>query len=149
MREGNFELNGKPMSALRMAGLSFPAFSGTGRFINGRTSACHVGFGPIPPGAYYIFDRQSGGWERLIPDVFDKRSRWFALYAIDGKIDDETYCDRVKRGLFRLHYGTVSAGCITVKDFMDYEHLRMMLKETEPVAVPGSDLEAYGRLVVR
>lgn len=27
----------------------------------------------------------------------------FALCAADGKIDDETFCNKVKRGSFRLH----------------------------------------------
>ncbi len=71
MHECSFELNDKPMSAFRM--------------------------GLIPPGIDYIFDRPSGGLLGPLQDLFNDHSYWFALYAIDGKIDDETYCNKVKR----------------------------------------------------
>jgi len=103
MIDCTFELNGKPMSAFKCGATSFPAFSGLGEHVNRRTSACILNAGPIPPGAYYIFDRQSGGLLGPLRDLFTGRDIWFALYAIDNEIDDETYCKQVKRGLFRLH----------------------------------------------
>jgi hypothetical protein len=148
MYKCSFELNNKPMSAFKIGSLSFAAFSGRGRHINRRISACHVGFGPIPPGTYYIFDRQSGGLFGALYDMFSERSDWFSLYAIDGKIDDETYCNKVKRGLFRLHPGSASQGCITIKDSRDYQHLRAILKRSAPMEIPGSTLLAYGKVLV-
>ncbi|MCE2745648.1 MAG: DUF2778 domain-containing protein [Burkholderiales bacterium] len=148
MYECSFELNDKPMSAFKMGAISFPAFSGRGDHVNRRVSACHVGVGPIPPGTYYIFDRQSGGLLGAFYDMFSGRDDWFSLYAADGKIDDETYCNNVKRGLFRLHPGSASEGCITIEKMSDYQRLRAILRGVKPVAVPGSTLLAYGKVVV-
>lgn len=151
MYECSFKLNNKPMSAFKMGALSFPAFSGLGSHVNRIVSACMLGVGPIPPGTYYIFDRQSGGLLGLLPSIFDKHSNWFALHAIDGKIDDETFCNQAKRGRFRLHPKGpqgISQGCITIEDSRDYQRLREILKEATPVAVPGSTLQAYGKVIV-
>ena len=85
-------------------------------------------------------------------EIFNERSEWFALYAIDGKIDDETYCNKVKRGLFRLHPKGdlgISEGCITIESRKDYQKLRAILKSVTPVTIPGSPLKAYGTVVVR
>ena len=152
MIDCTFALNNKPMSIFRCGATSFPAFSGLREHANRRTSACHTGAGPIPPGTYYIFDRQSGGLIGPLRDLFNDHSNWFALYAIDGKIDDETYCNQVKRGNFRLHpkgAEGISLGCITTESRTDYQFLRQILKKTAPVAVPGSTLKAYGKVVVR
>ena len=152
MRNCTFELNGKPMSTFKCGVSSFPAFSGIGKHINRRFSACITNKGPIPPGTYYIFDRQSGGLLGAFYDMFNDRSNWFALHAIDGKIDDETYCKEVKRGAFRLHpKGDVgiSRGCITIESRTDYQFLRTVLRNSPPQAVPGSTLKAYGKVVVR
>ena len=152
MYECNFELNSKPMSAFKIkGGPSFPAFSGLDSHTNRIVSACMPGVGPIPPGTYYIFDRQSGGLIGLLPSIFDDHSNWFALHAIDGKIDDETFCNQVKRGRFRLHPKGprgISQGCITVESSRDYTHLREILKRTAPMEVPGSTLQAYGKVTV-
>lgn len=56
-----FELNNQPMSVFQILTASYPAFSGLGREINKRSSACLQNVGPIPPGTYYIVDRESGG----------------------------------------------------------------------------------------
>ncbi|MBN4080234.1 DUF2778 domain-containing protein [Beggiatoa alba] len=85
-------------------------------------------------------------------DLFTSRDEWFALYADDDRIDDETFCKRVKRGQFRLHpKGTIgrSEGCIVIEKKTDYQFLRSILKNSEQVDVPGIALKAYGRLVVR
>lgn len=72
---------------------------------------------------------------------------WFALYAIDEKIDDETYCNKVRRGEFRLHQGSGSKGCITIVN-SDFQSLRTMLKKKTPSSVSGSRLLGYGKRVV-
>ena len=156
MHTFTFELNNQPMSDLKMGVFSFPAFSGRSSHTNRRISACHVGFGPIPPGTYYIFDRQTGdglaGALRELMEVLEGKHDWFALYAIDGKIDDETYCNRVRRGEFRLHPKGpqgISQGCITIDSRRDYARLRGILKNTAPMEVPGMTLLAYGKVVVR
>lgn len=140
------------MSAFWCGAISFPAFSGLGDHVNRRASACIQNKGPIPPGTYYIFDRQSGGLLGSLRDLFNDHSNWFALHAIDNKIDDETYCNKVKRGAFRLHpkgdWG-ISEGCIIINSKIDYQFLRTILKNTKQEPVPGSQLLAYGKLIVR
>ena len=152
MLDCSFELNSKPMSEFRCGAMSFPAFSGLGSSVNRREFACSVGVGPIPPGTYYIFDRQSGGSFGALRDFLSGHGEWFALYAIDGSIDDETFCDKVKRGNFRLHPkgpAGISQGCITLESKLDWHKLSSFLRGSAPVAVPGSTLKAYGRVVVK
>ena len=146
-----FKLNNKPMSIFWCGATQFPAFSGLGNHVNRWPSACIPNEGPIPPGTYYIFDRETGGLRGLWPRVFDEHSDWFALYAIDGKIDDETYCNQVKRSEFRLHPvgpRRISKGCITINRQTDFQFLRTILKNTKQEPVPGSKLLAYGKVVV-
>jgi type VI secretion system (T6SS) effector TldE1-like protein len=147
-----FDLNDRPMSSFLCGSRLFPAFSGLGRHVNRRISACIANAGPIPPGNYYIFDRQSGGLLGPLRDIFNNHSDWFALYAVDGKIDDETYCNQVKRGYFRLHpkgpWG-ISEGCITLESKSDFQLLRVILKASKQEVVPGSTLLAYGKVWVR
>ena len=148
----SFELNGQPMSALKRQSFSVPAFSGLGSQANKKQFACTVGSGPIPPGTYYIFDRQSGGLLGPLRDIFSNRSEWFALYAIDEKIDDETLCEQIRRGNFRLHPKGplgISEGCITIEDRSDFQRLRAVLLQSERTTVPNTGLEAYGRVVVK
>jgi hypothetical protein len=97
MVECTFKLNGKPLSTFEMSSLKFPAFSGLGEHKNRREFACAAGVGPIPPGAYYIVNRQSGGRLGPLLDFIKDRSDWFALYAADKHIDDEVFCNTVKR----------------------------------------------------
>lgn len=152
MLECTFELNGKPMSSFKIGAAGFPAFSGFGEHMNRPHSACVAGSGPIPPGAYYIFDRESGGLLGTIRDMVYERSDWFALHAIDRKIDDEMFCNEVKRGAFRLHpKGSlgISRGCITLERSIDFRFIHSVLKSRPPVPVPGSTLKAYGKVVVR
>jgi hypothetical protein len=152
MIECTFELNDKPMSLFKMGSMQFPAFSGKGDQINRRAFACNPNLGPIPPGAYYILDRQSGGLLGPLRDLYSDKSDWFALYAIDTKIDDEVFCDSVKRGNFRLHPKAgigVSKGCITVATQADFNTLRATLKAVGQESIPGSTLKVYGRVTVR
>lgn len=152
MFDCNFELNGQPVSSFQIGAMKLPAFSGLGAHINKRISACLYGVGPIPPGTYYIFDRESGGLLGPMRDIFTKRDDWFALYAIDSRLDDETFCNDVKRGNFRLHpkgFSGRSEGCVVIENMTDFQLLRATLKGTTPTPVPGIKLKAYGRLVVQ
>lgn len=152
MVECSFELNNKPMSSISLNNLRFPAFSGFGLHANRREFACHAGVGPIPPGVYYVLDRQSGGLLGPLRDLFSEKSDWFALYAADGKIDDETFCNKVKRGNFRLHPNGslgISQGCITLEKQADFNKLRAHLKGSSQIDIPGTSLKAYGRMTVK
>ena len=152
MIDCTFILNDKPMSIFQAGTTRFPAFSGIGKHINRRVSACLPNLGPIPPGTYYIFDRQSGGLLGPLRDLLTGRDEWFALYAIDEKIDDETYCDQVKRGKFRIHPKGplgISYGCIVIEKKTDFQFLSTMLKNSHKVTIPRVSLEACGKVVVR
>ncbi len=151
MTDCTFKLNNKPMSIFRRGSTSFPAFSGLGEHVNSKFHACIPNRGPIPPGTYYIIDRQSGGLIGPLRDLFTDRDTWFALYAIDEKIDDETFCNDVKRGLFRLHpkgSSGRSEGCVVIDKKCDFLYLRAKLQNTPKSLIPNTGLESYGRLVV-
>jgi hypothetical protein len=139
------------MSAFKLGGFSFPAFSGYQENINQPSAICFANEGPIPMGRYYILDRQTG-LLGTIKGIFSGHLDWFALYAMDGKIDDEVYCNKVKRGQFRLHpKGTqgVSLGCVTIEKLSDFQHLKTILRGANPSAIPNSNLKAYGILTVK
>ena len=139
------------MSTFWCGATSFLAFSGLDEHRNKRASAYILNKGPISPGTYYIFDRQSGGLLGPLKDLFTGRDEWFALYAIDNKIDDETYFEQVKRGQFRLHpkgrFG-ISQGCIVIESANDFQFLRKILKNTKTEAIPDVGLEAYEKVEV-
>lgn len=152
MIEFTFILNSEPLSVLTTGSSSYPAFSGAGADKNKKTSQCISGSGPIPTGTYYIFDRQSGGLLGPLRDFFSGKDQWFALYAIDKAIDDEVYCNKVKRGQFRLHPKGplgISQGCIVIDNPKDFATIRSKLKNTSKIKVPGLELEAYGKVVVK
>lgn len=152
MRLCSFELNDNPMSAFCLGGLSFDAFSGSAPHVNRRESACLANAGPIPPGTYYIVDREAGGVLGTLWSRIKGRTDWFALYADDTRIDDVTYCNEVERGNFRPHpkgpYG-ISKGCIVIDRPDEFHHLRNLLRSLKPVPVRGGALNAYAKLVVR
>lgn len=64
------------------------------------------------------------------------RHEWFALYKDDWNIDDGTWINGVHRGLFRLHPGTVSEGCITIAHNSDFAMIRNALMNTSLMRVP-------------
>jgi hypothetical protein len=152
MYQCTFELNDKPMSIFTVGTFSCNAFSGLSPYINKKANVCLANVGAIPPSTYYIIDRESGGILGSFWDTIKGHINWFSLYAIDKIIDDSTYCDEVKRGNFRLHpkgvYG-ISKGCITINNHGDFNHLRSILKGAEPTLIPGSKINAYGKVVVR
>ncbi|MBO1359423.1 DUF2778 domain-containing protein [Acetobacter sacchari] len=136
-----FSLNSKPISALVCDGVSYPAFSGRKGWINDPKNVSLAERGALPPGRYYIIDRQSGGRLGWLWDFLHNASNtsdnalWFALYADDGKIDDWTFIQGVKRGNFRLHpVGTLgySDGCITLSDPGRFTMLRTRLLASPP-----------------
>lgn len=140
------------MSSFKLGATSFPAFSGIGKHVNRRTSACVINQGPIPPGEYFILDRESGGRLGWLYDLFNERRDWFALYANDKKIDDETWCNKVKRGEFRLHpkgVRGISRGCIVIDKATDFLFLGSILRNGTPELIPNTEIEAWGKVVVK
>jgi hypothetical protein len=147
-----FVLNDKPMSTFEIRGMKFNAFSGTGEYRNKASQMCVPKYGPIPVGYYYIIDRPQGGWKTktntFFRDLFHETSKneWFALYAADGNINDETFCDSVKRGQFRLHPGTVSEGCVTFENKGDFDFVRQLLLKCGYISKHG--FQVYGAVRV-
>lgn len=156
-----FDLNNMPMSELKFGVIGFPAYSGMGRDRNHSASMCLRNLGPIPRGSYYIIDRESGGNKDKFGEILGEkigrllglyRADWFALYAIDSQIDDEVFCDQLKRGKFRLHPASIqkiSEGCVTIDRRRDWHRVKSILRASPPVAVPGRTFKAYGKLTVR
>jgi hypothetical protein len=145
----SFKLNDLPISAFEITGHSFPAFSGQAPHLNKFSAMCMPDLGPIPVGTYYIINRQSGGrlgwlWDRLY-----RRDDWFALYANDGRIDDETFCNGILRGNFRLHHGGASRGCITIVEKSDFHVIKGLLLESGSAFIPRTDIRHYGRVIVQ
>lgn len=60
MINAKFKLNGEHMSKFEVLGNQFDAFSGMSNYRNKAKHMCSVSIGPIPIGAYYIVDRESG-----------------------------------------------------------------------------------------
>jgi hypothetical protein len=148
----SFELNGKPMSAFKMGASGYPAFSGLDGYANKSPLVCTPNLGAIPSGRYYILDRPSGGRFGWLWDLRSGRKDWFALYAIDEKIDDETWCEKVKRGQFRLHPKGplgISAGCIVIDKESDFQLLRARLRSTPAIHIPEFNIDVWAELVVK
>ncbi|GLR07287.1 DUF2778 domain-containing protein [Mixta theicola] len=137
------------------------AFSGNGIYQNHSGCAMIPDNGPIPPGKYWIVNRGSGGTlSRAYAAILSKvnqiahgtefsRSEWFARYRDDMSIDDHTWIEGVSRGLFRLHPGTTSKGCITLVHSSDYAVIRQALLTTQKIRVPCTrDMMAYGMIEV-
>lgn len=146
---GKMILNGADFAPLNLYGVGvFMAFSGKGAYRNIPACMAVPNVGPIPPGKYWIVERGRGGllsWAKAkSQDLYNRvfngaefdRDEWFALYRDDLSIDDETWINDVKRGLFRLHPGRVSEGCITLHLNSDYALIRNALLRTAPIPVP-------------
>jgi hypothetical protein len=142
------------MSEIAGNDFAYPAFSGQGQYINKPVGMHIPDVGPIPIGRYVIVDRGCGGRMRCLRDraaSIDPGSYfwWFALYALDGRIDDETFLRGVTRGKFRLHPGTRSEGCVTLPNNADFHNLRnMLLPNKDTHNVDGTQIECYGVLNV-
>jgi len=150
MKRCSFRLNGEPLSQFLVGASAFPAFSGLDGYINKPSHMCVPSVGAVPLGRYYIVDRESGGRLRWLRDLV--KGDWFALYAIDSKIDDETFCNGVKRGNFRLHPKAgrgISEGCITLDKPSDFNIVRSLLLGTATAFIPGTETKTYGTVDVR
>ncbi|MFK3662680.1 DUF2778 domain-containing protein [Scandinavium sp. NPDC088450] len=157
MIQCTFRLNGNALSNLSCPGIGFfPAYSGnTGQHRNNPDSVAVKNIGPLPPGKYYIVDRPRS-FSTRVKDVFateytgSDHSIWFALYRVDGNIDDHTFIEQVERGNFRLHpagYAGISNGCITLPSRSHFAVLREALMRTPTIKVSAS-LTAYGTIQV-
>lgn len=158
---GNIIVNNEPLLSLTIFGLgTFPAFSGDGKNIKNNGGCTAVpSEGPIPAGKYWIVDRPTGGlrsrtqaWALDTLNSFlnkpSDHNEWFALCRDDGKIDDETWVNGVKRKHFRLHPGDTSKGCITLQNREDFRRIRTALLKTVKIPVPGTGISAYGSIEV-
>ncbi|RDV00220.1 DUF2778 domain-containing protein [Trinickia dinghuensis] len=153
-----FVLNNAPLTSLSCNGIGiFTAFSGNGTGRDNPAAVDQPDIGPLPPGRYYIVDRESGGIMSGIRDFVLKhfhgtdRTTWFALYRNDGVIDDWTSINGIRRGNFRLHPvgpRRLSEGCIAMVDPGQFKMLRDRLKSTSTISVPGTLMRAYGTVDV-
>ncbi|HTH59294.1 MAG TPA: DUF2778 domain-containing protein [Paraburkholderia sp.] len=140
----------------------FPAFSGDGIYRNRGGCTAAAGKGPLPAGKYWVVERPGGGiasrLQTQIKDAYNAargnpshHHEWFALYRDDGRIDDWTWIDGVRRGNFRLHPvggDGVSFGCITLQSRTDFNRLRQALLQTTTVQAGTSGLRAHGWIEV-
>ena len=154
----SFTLNNEPISKFEILGCKFNAYSGELDYRNKPTWMCVPGFGAIPVGRYFIVDRESGGLRSKIKDAVkslasgSNRFDWFALYAIDSYIDDETFCAGFRRGEFRLHPSGrrgISKGCIRIEKETDFYMIRNMLLGAGVTVIPETDVNAYGIVSVK
>ncbi|MGP6489386.1 DUF2778 domain-containing protein [Duffyella gerundensis] len=159
--QGKFIINGADYSPLTIYGVgTFMAFSGQGAYINKGACAHLPSVGPIPAGHYYIADRPTGSFANRVRakaiDLYKSATNgyvvdhgeWFALYRVDGMIDDTTFIEGVERGAFRLHPGRISEGCITLVHRTDFLRLRTAILNKPKSPIPGSKLMAYGKIEV-
>ena len=153
-----FRLNNQRMSSVDSELGCMFAFSGTGAGRNRLDAVGKADVGPLPPGRYYIVDRQSGGRMGTLRDFMlhhvygTDRSIWFALYREDGWVDDVTWVGKVQRGAFRLHpIGPrgLSEGCITLASASDFTHLHDRLKAGPTIRIPCTVGMAYGTIDVQ
>ncbi|MDR2017765.1 MAG: DUF2778 domain-containing protein [Syntrophobacterales bacterium] len=67
---------------------------------------------------------------------------------MDNRIDDEVFCNGVRRGEFRLHPGGSpgrSSGCVTLPNSGDFRMLRHRIIAQRCI-IPGHNFEVYGVL---
>ena len=146
-----FILNSAEFSRLSYNGRHAQAFSGNGIYRNKPQYAGIVNNGPIPPGLYYIVDRESGGLFGPLRDFFTGRDEWFALYRQDGTIDDEMFINGVRRGEFRLHPigpARTSLGCITLQSHTEFDRMRSYLLQAPVTTITRTRMRTYGTVSV-
>jgi Protein of unknown function (DUF2778) len=154
-----FRLNNEQTSTLWCSGFGrVAAYSGQ---LNGRDNPRAIDLkdiGPIPPGKYYLLDRQSGGRMGWFYDWLAQNNigttdhtKWFTLW--NERTGDMTYVNGVKRGEFRLHPEgprRLSEGCITVLSLEEFDRLERHIRSRPPdVPVPGTTYRAYGTVEVQ
>ncbi|CAG4893377.1 DUF2778 domain-containing protein [Paraburkholderia gardini] len=154
-----FGLNSKTTSALHCSGFgTVTAYSGQKWGRDNPKAIAAQDVGPLPPGTYYIVDRQSGGMLGWARDLWSEygygttdRTTWFALW--NPTTGDTTMVNGIRRGNFRLHPEgprRLSEGCITVVSHLEFDQLNRFIRSRKPtLQVPGSDMRAYGTVDVR
>ena len=154
-----FALNSKETFTLICEGFgTVEAFSGQKRGRDSPDEIATPNIGPIPPGTYYLVDRQSGGlmgWAYEAAGhyfgVTSARHKWFTLW--NPMTGDTTMVYGVTRGNFRLHPvgpAGLSQGCITLVNPGEFEYLERFIRRSPPtIPVPGTNLKAYGTVEVR
>ncbi|MDR5882158.1 DUF2778 domain-containing protein [Caballeronia sp. LZ032] len=153
-----FKLNRQVSSDLTCTGFgSIEAYSGRGVGRDNPDAVSLESVGPIPPGRYYLIDRQAGGrlgwlrdwWTDLV--IGSDHTQWFTLW--NPKTGDSTIVNGVKRESFRLHPNGVSGtsmGCITVVDKKAFEKLKRFIRSSPPtISIPGTSYKAYGVVEVQ
>ncbi len=85
--------------------------------------------------------------------MFNGHADWFALYADDGQLDDETLCENAKRGSFRLHPGGrgggFGLGCITIPEKSHFMMISQLLHKATAGTIHGSELAPFAAIDVR
>jgi len=115
---GKFVLNDADYSPFTLYGVgTFLAFSGNGIYRNRGACSSVLKNGPLPTGRYWIVERGSGGFFSGL------------------KANAQDTWNRVWNGLFRLHPGHISEGCITIPHNSDYALIRNALMRTQPIHV--------------
>ena len=153
-----FALNNRPSSNLSCLGFgSIEAYSGRDLGRDNPRAVALEGIGPIPPGRYYIIDRETGGrlgWARDLWAEYangNDHSQWFSLW--NPSTGDITIVNGVKRGNFRIHPSGISGlskGCITIVNKADFIKLREFIRSGPPsIPIPGARQKAYGIVEVR
>lgn len=154
-----FSLNNKDRSELYFSGYgTVSAFSGHDGGRDNPEAVSVPNVGPLPPGMYYLVDRQSGGHLGWLYDLLRQfgygttdHTKWFTLW--NAKSGDMTFIEGVKRGHFRLHPTgdfRLGEGCITVVSPMEFERLSRHIRASPPTLnVPGAQFKAYGTVEVR
>ena len=132
--------------------ISGGVFSGSGQHRNDRSSTHVANLGPIPRGLYYITEPYLHR-----PNSPFGSDTFYKLYRDDGTPDDETEVidpstgSSIKRGKFRFHPGSYSAGCVTVpkSDKKAWETIDSLLKKTSTGFIPGTKIPYYGTVTVK
>jgi hypothetical protein len=154
-----FRLNKQQTSTLSCSGFGeVTAYSGQEDGRDNPTATSIIDVGPIPPGKYYLLDRQSGGRLGWFHDIVSQynvfttdRSKWFMLW--NERTGDTTFINGVRRGEFRLHPEgprRFSQGCITLPSQHEFDRLeRYIRSRPADVPVPGTTSKAYGIVEVK
>ena len=131
-------------------------YSGNGMYTNDSAYESLLDSGPLPGGTYLV---GNGFTERDHPGD----SWWYHLYGPDGKggysytdipVRNPRTGETVHRGLFNLHTGRASDGCVTVMSDVDrsdpsypkskaYDRLKRLLDNTKPLRYKGSTYRGW------
>ena len=121
----------------------------TGKVVSSRFFSGGPRGAPVPGGTYDILGH--GG-----------RPNFFRLEPVDTPYGDDVQ-QRTGRSEFRLHQPGGSAGCVTAKDWNEWDKVKSLLEETERYSVqvpskwispikrwlnPTESLPWYGRIIV-